>query len=143
MKTKQEQYNITVLCDAKNLELIRDFVIKIAKRTGLNSEKIHQIEMAVDEAATNVMKHALKYNSSKKVSVRVKVRGNDFIIEIVDRSDTTFDPQSVEKVDLQEFVAAKKRGGLGIHLINNLMDNVEYYSGANNYNRVKLVKKID
>lgn len=141
MKKTTDNYKLTVHCDTKNLEIIRDFVNKLAVRANLSSDKVNQIEMAVDEAATNVMKHAYGYDKQQKITINVKISASDFIVEIIDRGNKQFDPDRVQKVNIDKFVSAKKHGGLGIHLMNTLMDDVQYYRGANNYNRVKLVKK--
>jgi serine/threonine-protein kinase RsbW len=141
MKKITDLYKLTVHCDSKNLEIIRDFVNKLAVRANLSIEKVNQIEMAVDEAATNVMKHAYGYDKEQKIVINVKISKTEFVVEIIDRGSKQFDPERVQKVDIDKFVSAKKHGGLGIHLMNTLMDDVQYFRGANNYNRVKLIKK--
>lgn len=136
------EYKISISSTTSNLDVVRNFVTMIAQKAGFPDDTIHEMEMAVDEAVTNVIKHALQNDSSKRIQIRVKTTNEEFIIEIIDRSGKTFDPSSVQKVNLKEFVKARKHGGLGIHLIRNLMDDVEFFTGSNNYNRVKLVKKL-
>ena len=143
-KNSKDNYKLSVNSDTNNLELIRDFVSKIARRTELDSERINEVEMAVDEACCNVIEHAYKYNDQKMLTIEVKVKEKEkqFVVDIIDRSEKDFDPSEVKKVDLKKFIKERKKGGLGVHLIKNLMDDVHYFSGANKYNRVRLIKNI-
>lgn len=136
------KYKLTVNCSTENLDLIRSYINSVAEKTDLTDDKIQQIEMAVDEACTNVIEHACSYNEKKSLTIQIKHKLNDFIIEIMDRGNVDFNPNTVEAVDLKEFVKQRKTGGLGIHLIKNLMDEVEYFIGSGNHNRVKMVKHI-
>lgn len=135
-------YKLSVNCSTENLDLIRNYLNTVAAKTKLTEDKIQQIEMAVDEACTNVIEHACEYNEKKTLTIQIKHKENEFIIEIIDRGNVEFDPNEVEKVDLKEFVHQRKRGGLGIHLIKNLMDEVEYFVGSGSRNRVKMIKHI-
>ena len=136
------KYKLTVNCSTENLDLIRNYINSVAEKTRLSDDKIQQIEMAVDEACTNVIEHACSYNEKKTLTVQIKHKSNEFVIEITDRGSVDFNPNTVEEVDLKEFVKKRKTGGLGIHLIKNLMDEVEYFIGNGNQNRVKMVKHI-
>lgn len=142
MKKILKKYKISVGCSTQNLEIIRNFVLNIAHQNHLDADQISQIELAVDEASTNVIKHSCEYNEAKTLTIEIKIEEDRFIVEIIDRGDKKFDPNSVQKVNLKEFVKNRKHGGLGIHLMKNLMDDVQYYGGDKNYNRVKLIKNI-
>lgn len=135
-------YKLSVNSSTDNLEVIRNFVTKIANRAKLPTDDIHNIEMAVDEACSNVIEHAYGYNGKKTLTVAINIKEKQFIVDIIDRGMKGFDPNSVKKVNLKEFIERRKRGGLGIHLMRNLMDDVLYFTGANNYNRVRLIKNI-
>ena len=142
MKKILKTFKLSVGCSTQNLEVIRNFVMNVARQVKLSNDKLSQIELAVDEASTNVIKHACNYNEDKTLTIVIKVLKDQFVIEIIDRGDKKFDPNAVQKVNLKEFVRDRKHGGLGIHLMKNLMDDVQYYSGDRNYNRVKLVKNM-
>ena len=142
MKRILNKYKLTVNCSTDNLDMIRSYINNVSTKVNLSSDKAQQVEMAVDEACTNVIKHACAYDEKKSLTIQVKHKQDELIIEIIDRGDAEFDPSEVEKVDLKEFVSRRKKGGLGIHLIKNLMDDVEYYIGNGNQNRVKMVKHI-
>ena len=142
MKKILGKYKLTVSCSTDNLELIRNYINTVAGKSGLTEDQIQQIEMAVDEACTNVIEHANAFDDRKSLTVQIKHKIGEFIIEITDRGNAEFDPNNVEKVDLKEFVHQRKTGGLGIHLIKNLMDDVEYFIGNGNQNRVKMIKHI-
>ena len=142
MKKILSKYKLTVNCSTENLDLIRNYINTVAEKTELTVDKIQQIEMAVDEACTNVIEHACSYDEQKSLTIQIKHKLNELVIEIMDRGKADFNPNDVQKVDLKEFVKQRKTGGLGIHLIKNLMDEVEYFIGTGNQNRVRMVKHI-
>ncbi|MBK8683477.1 MAG: ATP-binding protein [Bacteroidetes bacterium] len=55
---------------------------------------------------------------------------------------TGFNPTQVKSPDMVSYLKEKKRGGLGIHLMKILMDEVDYLSVSGEYNKLVLKKKI-
>ena len=68
---------------------------------------------------------------------------NKIIVSISD-SGEPFDPLSVERPNMEEYFKEYKRGGLGIHLMRSVMDDIEYYpaDGKNSQNTLKLIKYL-
>ena len=71
MSAKANKFSMVTPCDSRYLELIRDFVAKIAKITGFDEEHVNKIQLSVDEACTNVVKHAYKGIDPKDIRVDV------------------------------------------------------------------------
>jgi serine/threonine-protein kinase RsbW len=125
----------------EQLVTVRDFVSNAAVKSGFSDEEVGKIALAVDEACTNVIKHAYRYNRTKKIKVTVARTDDDFEIVIVDNG-RHFDPKSIKNPDPKEYLAHPKRGGLGVHLMKSLMDIVEYNIEAGKSNQVRLVKHL-
>ena len=108
---------------------------------GFSEENIHRIELAVDEASTNVIRHA--YKNSKKnqkfLSVEVTTHQDRLEIDVID-SGKGFDPAQVKTPEMDVYLQKMKRGGLGLYLIKTLMDKVEYKIQPGVKNRVRMVK---
>ena len=143
MKDKVKKFNreLIVKSSTENLALIRDFTKSAANDSGFSEDAIGKIILAVDEACSNVIKHAYKYSPEGEILVTVSSDKSKFTISITDEG-TQFDPKTVADPDLQEYHDQKRIGGLGMFLMKKLMDDVEYNHLSGNRNQVVLIKNI-
>src|SRR5690554_1759510 len=107
----------------ENLAGIRDFVSDHARDHSFTESQISDIRLAVDEACTNVIKHAYNYNEKEQFLIDLDFNTNSLTITITDQG-SGFNFNTYQKPDLKERIKQKKRGGMGIYLIRNLMDEV-------------------
>ncbi len=125
----------------ERLIAVREFVSNAAREFGFNEEEIGKIALAVDEACTNVIKHAYRYDPNKEITVTIRRKNGAFEVSILD-SGAGFDPGRIPTPDMKEYRAHYRRGGLGIYLMNSLMDKVEYGNGPGRRNEVRLTKYL-
>jgi serine/threonine-protein kinase RsbW len=97
--------------------------------------------LAVDEACTNIIKHAYQSYPEGEIVIRVEIDAKKFNILIIDYGNT-FDPTIVPKPDLKKYFQEHKVGGLGMYLMRTLMDDVKYKTVPGKYNQVLLSKNI-
>ena len=109
---------------------------------GLSKDTIDKIILAVDEACTNIIKHAYKYYPDGKIILNLKTDKKTFTIEIIDFGKS-FEPGLVPNPDLKKYFDEKRVGGLGIYLMKALMDDVKYTSFPGRFNHVLLTKNIN
>lgn len=119
---------------------VREFVGKHAEAYGFSDEDVHDIKLAVDEAYTNVIKHAYNFDASKMVSLSISARKDEFLITISDEG-MAFDPDKYREPNIEERIMLRKRGGVGVYLIHQLMDRVEYRKEGS-HNQILLTKKL-
>lgn len=133
----------TLKIDSRTDQLVtvREFVSRAAYASGFNDEDVSKIALAVDEACTNVIKHAYGYDSKKKITITVTDRDGDFEVLIVD-TGRQFDPSNIPTPNLKEYLTNYRRGGLGVYLMKSLMDKVEYDITPGKRNRVRLIKHL-
>ncbi|MBI5731472.1 MAG: ATP-binding protein [Ignavibacteriales bacterium] len=124
-----------------NLAVIRDFIKSAADESGFSEDTIGKIILAVDEACTNIIKHAYKYSPEGNIIIKIKFNDPKFSISITDEG-SHFDPNIVPEPDLCEYYKQKRVGGLGMFLIKKLMDEVNYSTLSGNKNQVILVKYL-
>jgi len=97
------------------LHLIRYVVRSAAKEFGFGAEDAAKIEMAADEACTNVMLHGYEDESGEQsVYVKMEFNADRMILKIIDRAKA-FSPIERETVTVEEHLKKGQRGGLGIH----------------------------
>lgn len=123
-----------------NLSSIRDFVKSAAQQVGFSKDISGNIILAVDEAVTNVIKHAYKYSDEGKILVSISFIKNKFSVSISDKG-THFNSKLIRDPDLEEYYKQKRVGGLGMFLMKKLMDDVKY-SQPQNRNKVTLIKYL-
>ena len=139
--SKKNINELVVKSRTENLSLIRDFISSNASNAGLSKENIENIMLAVDEACTNIIKHAYKSFPDGEITIKIEYNSNKLLISIIDKG-STFDPDSVPDPDLQKYYRNGRVGGLGMYLMKTLMDDVKYISVPGKYNQVLLSKNI-
>lgn len=123
------------------LERIREFVYSKAAAFGFSDNDAHYISLAVDEACTNIIKHAYKFADNKKICINIETTKNQLTVNIKD-DGPPFNLLNVPAPNMIEYLRNYNRGGLGIHIIKKVMDDIKYYPSneTNNYNLLKLIK---
>jgi serine/threonine-protein kinase RsbW len=137
--TKQIQ-TLSVEASTEHLAEVRDFVAAHAENIGLNQKDISEIRLAVDEAYTNIIKHAYKNTPKEKVSIEIGSDSDHLWITLMDKGKS-FDPSSYSEPDLMKRIKEKKRGGMGVYLIRKLMDQVQY-NRKGHTNVIRMVKNL-
>ena len=140
VKQKATRLNLRIPSQTEKLSLARDFVADAAKVFGFKEDDVNSIALAVDEACTNIIKHAYNYASDKDIDIVVSMNKPEFEILIEDRGKH-FNAQQVPVPNMKEYMSHYKRGGLGMYLMKKLMDKVEY-SIQPRKNIVRLIKYL-
>jgi len=142
MPKHKVQYKLRIPSQTDNLEIIRFFVGKVARKVGFSDDDVGKIELAVDEACTNVMKHAYKEDvPDKSLDVAVQIDYQKLTLVVTDHGKG-FDPGQIHLPDMKEYLAELRVGGLGIYLMKTLMDEVDYDIKPGVSNQVRMVKYL-
>jgi len=118
------EYTLTVPAEERRLVEVREFIDRVCKKSRLLAEDINNLKIAVDEGMTNIIRHAYLY-SGGEVYLKATVTPGRVTLSLVDHG-RGFDWESVPAPDLTRYMETGRRGGLGIFLIRNLMDEVDY-----------------
>jgi serine/threonine-protein kinase RsbW len=137
----ERKFTLHVPSSTENLALIREFVTIVGRQATLAEDDITKLELAVDEACANVIEHAYGHDITKEVIVRATFNDESLRISVID-TGRGFDPGSVLQQDLDQLVAQRKSGGLGMRLIQTLMDEVSYEIVPGQKNELHMTKKI-
>jgi serine phosphatase RsbU (regulator of sigma subunit)/anti-sigma regulatory factor (Ser/Thr protein kinase) len=121
---------------------LRDFVTRIGKKHGFSDRVINAFKLAIDEAGTNVMRHAYRdVGGEGFITIRAIVKTSSLTICLIDQGKY-FDPKHVKDPDLQRYVDIGKKGGLGIFIMRRLMDEIDYRKTEEG-NELRLTKNRD
>src|SRR5512141_35939 len=124
----------------ENLDEIREFVGKFARKGGFSDKDIYNIQLATDEAASNIIEHAYQNAPGKVLELACDMQGDVITIVLTDYGES-FDPSQVPAPDLKADLSDRKIGGLGIFLMRKLMDEIYYKPGPNRSNVLTMTKR--
>lgn len=131
---------LTLPNDIKTIPQLSEFIEVIGEELEMEMSLIMSLNLALEEAVVNVMDYA--YAPGTIGDVCIEATANETLIEfIISDSGIPFDPTKKEEVDTTLSAEERPIGGLGIHLVREIMDAVSY-EYKDNKNILTLSKKI-
>ncbi len=109
------------------LDEIRELVASVARGGGFSDKAIYSLQLAADEAASNIIEHAYEGVSDAVLDLTCDMRGDEIIISMRD-TGRSFNIKSVKEPNLKADLSERQIGGLGVYLMRKLMDTVNYES---------------
>ena len=132
--------NDNTLCmsnDIEELNKLEPFLNGIFERENLDMSMLPQIDLALEEAVTNIIMYAYPEGEKGTAELTVEVADGQISATLID-SGTPFNPLQQQEANLDVSLEERKIGGLGIHLIKEIMDVVEYaYEDGRNVLKMK------
>ena len=111
--------------DIQQIPQLAGFVETVGHMASLSSSLTMSLNLALEEAVTNVILYAYPEGSDGLVDVEAIVH-KDHLVFIISDSGKAFDPTAAPEADITLDVEDRPIGGLGIFLVRNIMDNVHY-----------------
>lgn len=124
----------------KHLPKIGEFVIRAAEAAGLRPSAVDAVEMAVDEAFTNIIEHAYGGETNSKIECTCLIQSDGLTIVLHDYG-RPFDPHSIPDPDIHASLEERRERGLGLYLIRQLMDEVHFEFTPHSGNTLTMVKR--
>jgi serine/threonine-protein kinase RsbW len=116
---------LTITADVDALGQISAFITEAAELAGLDERATWQVQLAVDEAATNIIQHAYEPDQPGDIVVGWTCEAERFVVTLRDFG-REFDPDDVPEPDIASPLEERQVGGLGIYMITRLMDEVRF-----------------
>lgn len=130
---------------SSTLENVSELVVLVSeslRAMSVLSVVIDDIEIAIAEAMTNIVKHAYKYDETKKIEFSLSKLSEFIVIEIFDSAPEIKLDFNKELVYDHENIDTLPEGGMGIFLMNKCMNSIEL-KRANNKNQLIMKKKYE
>lgn len=141
MNKTTTQTSLRILSRTENLQAVRKFITAHARTSGFDEETVQNIVLAVDEACTNIIRHAYNGNPDGVIDIHVQNVGNALEVQIFD-TGKKFDPSRIQPPDVQKNVHRQERGGFGLYLMKRLMDEVEFHFAPGAPNTLRMRKYL-
>ena len=107
----------------ENLRKVSEFVRDIGRQLRLTDEALFDVDLAVEEGAANIVHHAYGPGHAGDILVRVEAVDEAVCITLTDWG-LPFNAEDSVPLDTDAPVEARTEGGMGLHLIHKLMDDV-------------------
>jgi serine/threonine-protein kinase RsbW len=136
-----EKFTLTVKSNLKNLTKISEFINKAMQHYNIHNVKdTYAVQLSVDEACTNIIKHAYNNNSEGIIVISCVFLDKKFVVNIMDWGES-FDPTTMPKPDTESCLNERKEGGLGIFFMKKFMDEISY-TRCNDMNLLTITKYL-
>jgi len=128
------------IAEEKYLDSIQRTVKESCVAASIPQKEITSILLAIEEGATNIIRHAYLYEKGV-FRLRIVIYKKMIVFSLIDFG-RSFRPSGVGNLDLQNLVESGRKGGLGFYMIQKIMDSVEYISTAG-FNELRMIKRIN
>ena len=135
-----KNYSFDLKNKLSELDKLCQHLEKFGQSMGLSQRFIFEINLALDELFTNIISYGFSDDDEHDIKVSIIPQGEKIIISIED-DGVPFNPADAETPDLECTIENCKIGGLGIHIIKKLMDEV-CYQRCDNKNILTMKKSI-
>jgi serine/threonine-protein kinase RsbW len=140
---KQIKDELVVSNETANLACVREFVLTSLRKTRLPDVEHGKVVLAVDEAVSNIMRHAYEDFSRGTRKIMVEFAADEEKVAFCLRdSGKEFDPTCIDSPNILEHVRQGRRFGLGLFLMRRVMDEVKFVFRAGIENMLTMVKYI-
>ena len=135
-------YRYNCQCSKEKLKKIREFVSEVLHKYNLTEVKINELVLAVDEVCANLIIHSHNCNPQESFEIKIDVNKNEGItFYIIDDGKIGFNLNQYKEPSLNELIKKQKKGGVGLILVNRIMDDIQFKCSPER-NVCRLFKKL-
>jgi serine/threonine-protein kinase RsbW len=125
--------------EGRFLHMVHELARRLAVTTGFEEGEAEKIAMAMDEATTNVIQHAYHGATDREIEIHFDPEGESLDITIL------HDGEGLEDVPIPEFnlgklVAERRKGGLGLYIMGQMMDDLRFGKADSGKNMCVMVR---
>ena len=131
---------LTIRIDTAAMRDVHGFVADFVTRHALATDEQHRIMIVLEELITNLAKYGYQNRPAGNAEIAMQLDAPHLTIEFIDDGDP-FDPLAAPPPDLEAPLEERDLGGLGVHIVRSLADEVRY-SRAGDRNVLQLMRRV-
>jgi len=134
-----KEINASYPADFNQLDNIKTIVRENCLAAELPSRDIHALQLVVEEVASNIIRHAYKFQKGQ-IRFKLVIYKHLIVLSLID-TGRSFQPNFTGTIDLERLIETGRKGGLGFYMVQKIMDSVEYIS-TGGYNEMRMMKRF-
>jgi serine/threonine-protein kinase RsbW len=137
-----EDQGLEIVREARveNLPAVMSFVVDVCRVSKADEETVNALKLAVEEVFINIVRHGYP-DVPGPVALKIAPEPDGWSVTVRDRG-VPFDPATAPAPDLESDWRDRRLGGLGWHLVRELVDEVRHRPGEDGGNVVTLIKRL-
>ena len=121
-----------------------DTAASLARRMGFTNDRVEALRTAVAEAVTNAIEHGNAQDLDTKVSVALTLRHDELVVDVADQGLQPLPSEkTTAKPRIEDAIGKADKGGWGIWLIRELMDEVQFTTNPGGGNQIRMVIHLE
>ena len=132
--------NVVVANDISEVDRLHRSVCQFCQEHGLSSEIEGDLSLAIEEIVVNVIRYGYPEGGKHEIQVWLSLE-QDRVVATVEDDGVPFNPLEAPEPDLESPIETRPIGGLGIHLVRNITDGLEYRRNEGR-NRLMIRKQV-
>jgi len=133
-------HKICIRNDLSEIERVNKIIDAVTKKLNIKPKIIFSLHLTIDELITNIISYGYPDDQTHEIDISL-IYNKDNIGLIIEDKAQPFNPLEIPDPDIDQSVEKRKIGGLGIYLVKELMDSMEYKYEAGK-NILKIIKKL-
>lgn len=134
-----KEINASYAADFNQLDNIKAVLRGNCLAADIPGRDIHALQLVVEEVASNIIRHAYKFQKGQ-IRLKLVIYRKLIVISLID-TGRSFQPNFTGTIDLERLVETGRKGGLGFYMVQKIMDSVEYIS-TGGYNEMRMMKRL-
>ena len=126
--------------DISSLGAIFSFLGENLAQLASDEATSYVINLATEELFTNMVKYSRESNND--IAISVQGDGRRVIVSLTDTDVEPFDVRTARQVDTEQQLGQRRVGGLGIHIVRQLVDDIQY-EYANRCSKITFIKQLE
>lgn len=122
---KEIEKELVLLNEIQEISKLASFIEEIGEELSLPASMVFNLNLALEEAVSNIILYAYPGQTGKEIRVQAATMVHSLVFTLTD-SGEAFDPLNTKDADVTLSLEERPIGGLGIFLIKNIMNEVEY-----------------
>ena len=123
-----ESKSLIIKNNLEELERLSMFIEELGKEFSLKAERVFEFNLILEEYITNLINYGYHDHENHEIIIGISRDGNQLKIEITDDAGPFNILETPENEDIDKPLEERKIGGLGIHFIKTLADEIVYKS---------------
>ena len=119
------QVSLIIDNDLSDLDQLTKVANKFLAEAKVSDRAVYAVNLVIEETVTNIIKYGYDDTDNHKIAVNLQPDSEHMVVSIEDDGHE-FDPLQAPEPDTQSPLEQRRIGGLGIHLVRNVVDKIEY-----------------